>query len=297
MHFTYAAIEAGGTKFNVALLDERGDVLCSRRVATTKPSETLSQCLSFIRESAETLCLKVCAMGIAGFGPICVDRASPHFGEIMNTPKPFWSGVNLYQYFHDELKIPVAVDSDVNAAALAEYAQRAEQGNLVYITVGTGVGVGVCLAGQTLQGRLHPELGHLRCAVLDNEAAGVCATHGNCIEGLASGPALKARWKVALEDTRADHPLWESTAHYLAEICMAATLAYSPFQIVIGGGVMASGHVLTPLRRHYKRLMAGYLPDIAYPRGMDEMISLPSLNDAPGLIGAWLAAKELYCEN
>ena len=290
-----AAIEAGGTKFNLAVGYGFDDSLRQVRIVTNKPAQTLAECADFFRQ-AETDFGGISALGIAAFGPINLNKNSPRYGTILNTPKPEWSNVNLIDFFSAQLECPIALDSDVNAAALAEHTRRGGSGNLVYITVGTGVGVGVCIDGITLKGQLHPELGHLVLDQRANEKSGICPAHGNCVEGLVSGTALKQRWDVNLESVAADHPLWESSAYYLARLCSTITLAYSPFKIVIGGGVTNSGSLLKPLQAQFAEMMQSYLPDESFPGGIEHFIDTPGFNESAGLAGAFLLAKNKYHE-
>lgn len=289
----YAVIEAGGTKFNIAVGTDTNGWLIEKRIATDIPSNTLIKCIEFLKQ-AEAKFGPLAAIGIAAFGPIDLNINSSRYGTILNTPKQNWSNTNLLESFAQHFQCPIGIDTDVNAAALAEYEAREVAGNLVYITVGTGVGVGVCMNGETLKGELHPELGHLAVSVLDTEKVGVCSAHGSCVEGLISGPALKKRWNVELEKITAEHPLWESSAHYLAHLCSAITLAYSPYKIVLGGGVVDSGHLLKPLRRVFSQLMAGYLPDESFPGGIDNFIELPIFTHSAGLVGALRMAEKKY---
>lgn len=288
-----AAIEAGGTKFNLALFSTNGEKKASYRVPTEEPGTTLPACLAALKKAAVAHG-SVKALGIASFGPICLDIDDSQFGEFLNTPKDGWSGVNIVDYFRNRLDCPVALDSDVNAAALAEFRHRNRAGNIAYVTVGTGVGVGVCLDGKTLKGCLHPELGHMPLARASGEAKGVCAAHGDCVEGLISGPALAARWQQAPETLGHDHPVWASTAHYLAQLCMTICLAYSPYKIVIGGGVVESGYLLAGVRKRFIELIGGYLADRCFPDGLDLYIEQATTLEAPGLRGAYELARDIY---
>lgn len=285
-----ASIEAGGTKFNVAVGYEQDRWLKELCIKTEAPSVTLSQCAEFLQQ-AESEFGALAAIGVAAFGPINLKASSTRYGTILNTPKVGWSNVNLFEYFSAQFSCPVSIDTDVNAAALAEYHRRNTDGNLVYVTVGTGVGVGVCIDGHTLRGQLHPELGHLSVDRLANEKDGVCVAHGACIEGLISGPALKKRWNVELESVTAAHPLWQSSGYYLARLCSAITLAYSPNRIVVGGGVTQSGFLLPPTQKIFTQIMACYLPDESFPDGIESLIDRPMLDDSAGIVGAFLLAE------
>lgn len=286
-----AAIEAGGTKFNLAVGYGSDETLRQTRINTEHPQQTLEKCARFFKQAQQDFG-SIDALGIGSFGPISLNNESTHYGAILNTPKPDWSNVNLVDFFSNELACPISLDSDVNAAALAEHSARSDSGNLIYITVGTGVGVGVCIEGSTLKGQLHCELGHLAAELLPGESPGVCYAHKNCVEGLICGPALKLRWGEELETTSSEHPLWQSTAHYLAQLCSAITLAYSPYTIVVGGGVASSGYLLGPLREVFSEIMTGYLPEESFPQGLHQFIDTPYYKDKAGLVGAYMLASK-----
>lgn len=292
----FAAIEAGGTKFNLAVGCDFDNCLSQTRISTTDPQATLSECRDFF-EKAEKNFGSIQALGIASFGPINLRQGSDRYGYILNTPKPGWSDLDLAGFFDKALNCPVALDTDVNAAALAEHKATGEKGNLAYITVGTGVGVGVCLNGRTLKGQLHPELGHLFAQPLPNEPPGVCPYHGDCVEGLISGPALNERWQCNIEYTAEDHPLWLASATHLARLCIAITLAYSPYQIVIGGGVASNKNLLELTQKSFEQQMANYLPVEAYPAGIQNFITAPKLLGLSGLAGAFFMAKQKFNDN
>lgn len=291
----YAAIEAGGTKFVLALGHADGQLIAQTRIATGTPEQTLPAACDWLRASAARHGMPA-ALGIASFGPLQLNANAPDHGELLTTPKPGWSGVNLKQVCADALGLPVALDTDVNAAALAEGRLGAARGldQLVYLTVGTGIGGGVLVRGEPLHGLLHPELGHLRPRRHPADAgfAGVCPYHGDCFEGLASGPAMQARLGYPLAEAPADHPVWEILADYLGQLCAQLTLALSPRCIVLGGGV-ARPALLAPTRERLRHWLGGY-PGISALQGdLGDYLRAPLLADS-GLVGALLLAERAH---
>lgn len=291
----YAAIEAGGTKFVLALGHADGELLAQTRIPTGTPTQTLSAACDWLRAAAERVGAPV-ALGIASFGPLQLDARAPDHGELLTTPKPGWSGVNLRTVLADALGLPVALDTDVNAAALAEGRLGAARGvdQLVYLTVGTGIGGGVLVRGEPLHGLLHPELGHLRPRrhPADADFTGVCPYHGDCFEGLASGPAMQARLGFPLAEAPVDHPVWAILADYLGQLCAQLTLALSPRCIVLGGGV-AQAALLAPTRERLRHWLGGY-PGIAALSGdLSDYPRAPLLPDS-GLIGGLLLAERIH---
>lgn len=288
------AIEAGGTKILCAI----GNAAGSRetlRIPTSDPERCIAQILAFFRD-AQRRHGAMDAVGLASFGPVDLDPASPTWGHITTTPKPGWRDADLRGAIARGLGLPVAVDTDVNAAALAEAAMGAAQGctSAAYVTVGTGIGVGLISGGRTVTGRGHPEVGHLLPRRHDAHAgfAGICPFHGDCYEGLASGPAIIAAWGGSLADLPEDHPAWEAQADYLGQLCATLILTVAPEHIVIGGGVMAYDHLLVAVRRDTARRLAGYASLWADPRTLNQRITAPGCVEAPGLIGAFLLARE-----
>lgn len=251
--------EAGGTHYKCVLGTAQGEILHSASFATAGPEATIAQALAFFAAHKGRLQ----ALGIAHFGPIDIDRRSPGYGRILATPKPGWAGVDVLGRYRAALAVPVAFQSDVNAAAIGEGALGAAQGlrNFVYVTIGTGIGAGVVVDGRLLHEERHPEIGHMR---IGRDAAadpypGCCPFHGDCLEGLASGPALQGRWQVPAEALAAEHPAWGLQAHYLATMCMNLALSYAPQRIVLGGGVMQQPLMAGRIRARYLELMQGYM--------------------------------------
>lgn len=290
-------VEAGGTKFVCLVGRGPGPALAEARIATTTPAETLGLVVEFFR-SAERAHGACAAFGIASFGPLDLDPASPTWGRLTRTPKPGWAGANLVAPLRDAFAVPVAIDTDVNGAGLAEALWGAGRGagSLVYFTVGTGIGGGAIVGGTPLRGVSHPEMGHIRVARHPGDAAfaGVCPFHGDCLEGLASGPAILARWGAPAERLAADHPAWDVLGYYLAQACVATTMLLSPHVIVMGGGVIMSPPLLPAVRGWTRRLLAGYPQSPRLEDGIETYIVPPALGDRAGALGAIaLAARTL----
>ncbi len=289
----HGAIDAGGTTFKCLLATGSGAALAETRVPTTSPAETLAACAAFFND-AQAVHGTMAALGVAAFGPIDVDPASPDFGRIGKTPKAGWSGTNLRAWLGEALGVPVALDTDVNAALLAEMAWGAARGasSAAYVTIGTGIGAGVFANGGLIGKPRHPEFGHIRVArhPEDHAFSGVCALHGDCLEGLASAVALTARFG----DPRAlgpEHPAWAIEGRYLGQACLALSLAFRPQKIVLGGGLMLADALLDATRASYGALMAGYLEETA--ADIDALIVRPGLGDEAGMRGGLALALAL----
>src|SRR5438094_1780467 len=282
-------VEAGGTKFVCAVGRGPDDVRAEARLATTTPAETLARVVAFFREHAP-----LAAVGVASFGPVDLDPRSPAFGSITTTPKPGWQHVDLVGPLRRALGVPVRIETDVNAAALAEHRRGAARdvATLVYVTVGTGIGGGILVNGQPVHGLLHPEVGHVRVPH-DHAAdpfAGTCPHHGDCWEGLASGPALAARWRQPSERLPDAHPAWDLEAGYLALGLVNVILTVSPERIVLGGGVMARTQLFPLIRAEIVRLLGGYLQSPALGERIDDYLVPPTLGDRAGVLGALVLA-------
>lgn len=286
----WGAIEGGGTKFICAIGSGPEAIDKQVRIDTRGPEETLAEVVAFFQGEG------VAGLGLAMFGPLEL-RPGTSYGAMLSTPKPGWSGFPVRAYLAEALSVPVSVDTDVNAAALAEQRWGAARGldPVVYITVGTGIGGGVVTHGQPLHGLMHPELGHLLVPALrDGEGRvddfeGVCPFHGRCLEGVASGPALRKRLGHSATELAPDHPLWVLEARYLAFGLMSTLLFLSPMRIVIGGGVMSIPHLLPRVRRELQEMLAGYVPRAEVIEGLDDFVVSPGL-PVPGLSGAFALA-------
>jgi fructokinase len=289
-------IEAGGTKFVCAVGTGPNDIREQIRIATTTPGETIGQAIEFFK-SQRTKRGPLSAIGIASFGPINPDRRSPTFGNITSTPKPGWGNTDFAGTVERALEIPVGFDTDVNVAALGELRWGAGQGvdNLIYLTIGTGIGGGGLVNGNLMHGLIHPEMGHIRIPHDFNEDPypGHCPYHGDCLEGLACGPAMNERWKQASESLPLDHPAWALEAHYLALALVNFICTLSPQRIVLGGGVMSNVQLFPLTRQKVQRLLNEYVQSPAILRQIDEYIVPPGLGDRSGVLGAFALAQQL----
>ena len=280
----YAGVELGGTKCVAILAGGPDDVRAHELIPTTSPEETLERIEQVLhRWKAEH---GFSALGIASFGPVDVNRSSPTFGHVLSTPKPGWAQTNVGQRLADALGVPTAFDTDVNGAALAEMRWGSGRGfdDFAYITVGTGVGVGLIVDGKPTRGFGHCELGHVRVARPPGEDwPGSCPFHGDCVEGLAAGPSLRARFGDELDHLPPDHPIWDSVAWSLAQLCHVIVCAAAPRRIAIGGGVMEpQPHLLARIQSNLAESLNGFiqLPDDG------DYVRAPELGRDAGPFGA-----------
>lgn len=294
----FGGIEAGGTKFVCAVGTGPDDIRAEIRFPTTTPAENLSQCLAFFREQGDRYG-ELTAVGIASFGPVDPDPCSPTFGYITTTPKPGWANTDFAGVIGRSLGVPVGFDTDVNGAALGEWRWGAAQGldTFIYLTIGTGIGGGVMVNGRLLHGLIHPEMGHIP---LPHDWAadpfpGRCPYHGDCLEGMASGPAIADRWGQPGGDLPPDHPAWELEAHYLALALHSFICTLSPQRIIMGGGVMAQPQIFPLLRQKVQGSLSGYVQHTAVLENIDSYIVPPALGAQAGVAGA-IALGELASE-
>lgn len=290
----FGAIEAGGTKFICGVGTGPAD-LKTTEFPTTSPEVTLARAIEFIRAES---CGELKSVGIGSFGPIDLHRTSLTFGYVTSTPKAGWQNYNLAGTVRDALAVPVGFDTDVDAAALGEARWGAAQSlnDFLYLTVGTGIGGGAIINGRVLHGLVHPEMGHIR--VPHDRARdpfpGCCPYHGDCLEGLASGPAMQARWGQAAPDLPLDHPAWPLEAHYLAHGLANWTLTLSPQRILLGGGVMRQAHLIGQIRQELKGLLNGYVRATEVMRDMDQYVVPPQLGTRAGVLGGLVLAEQAY---
>jgi fructokinase len=286
-------IEAGGTKFVCAVGTGPDDVRAETRFPTTTPEETIGQAIAFFKEQAQKEPLA--AIGIASFGPVDPNPASPTFGYVTTTPKPYWSQADLAGTISRALGVPVGFDTDVNGAALGEARWGAAQGldTFIYLTIGTGLGGGGLVNGKLMHGLIHPEMGHVRLPRHpDDPYPGACPFHGDCLEGMAAGPALQGRWGQRAETLPLDHPAWEIEAHYLAYGLVNFICTLSPQRIVLGGGVMDQAHLFPLVRRKTRELLNGYVQSPEIIERIDGYIVPPGLGNRAGVLGAIALAEQ-----
>lgn len=276
----FGAVEAGGTKIVCGIGTSPRD-LQTIQIPTRGPEDTLPRILEFLRGA------NIKAVGIGSFGPICTDRHSPMWGHITSTPKPGWQNCDLAGAIARALGVPVGFDTDVNAAALGEARWGAARGvsDFLYLTVGTGIGGGAVAAGEVIHGVSHPEMGHIRVPhdLQADPYPGCCPYHGDCLEGLASGPALRARWGKPAAQLPPDHPAWKLEAHYLALAVVNFICTLSAKRVILGGGVMSQSHLFPLVREAAARLMGGYLE-------LPEIVP-PELGGRAGVCGALVLAE------
>jgi len=285
----YGGIETGGSKWECAVATGPEDLRASETLQTTTPAETIDRAVAFFQREGP-----VDAIGIGSFGPLDGKLASPTWGHITTTPKPGWAHTDVGQEIRRRLSVPVAFDTDVNAAALGEHVWGAAKGldTFCYVTVGTGIGGGGMAGGKLLHGLVHPEFGHLRIPH-DREAdpfPGVCPYHGDCWEGLASGRAFEARWGRPPGELE-DEAVWTLEAGYLALGLVCVICVLSPQRIVIGGGVMRRTGLLELVHGQVTRLMNGYVDDASLGDRIGEYITLPRLGSRSGVLGAIALAQ------
>lgn len=286
-----AAIEAGGTKFNLALGTGPDDLLATARIPTTTPAETMAEVLTWLDQVAKEHG-PFAAIGVGSFGPLDLDPYSPTYGFITSTPKLAWQNTSILGPLQERFGVPMGFDTDVNAAALGEARWGAGQGvdPLVYLTVGTGVGGGAIIHGHTLHGLLHPEMGHLQVpaprteGVVDPRCQ--CPFHDSCLEGYVSGPAIAARWGVAAESFPDGHPAFQDTAETLACGLVSIITILSPRRLVLGGGVMHCPGMLSAVQQAVLRRLNGYLQVPVLLQDIGQYIVSPALGDRAGVLGA-----------
>ena len=287
-----AAIEAGGTKFICGIGNEKGEIFEKISIPTTVPEETMKKVIEYFKEKEFE------AMGIGSFGPIDPVKSSETYGCISKTPKPHWSDYNIVGELKKNFNVPMEFDTDVNGAALGESLWGAGKGlnNVMYITVGTGIGAGAVVNGKMLQGLTHPEMGHISIKRNENDKyKGKCPFHSDCLEGLASGPAIEERWGEKGYNLEDKNEVWELEAYYLAQALVNYILILSPERIIMGGGVMKQKHMFPLIRKNVKEFLNGYVHKKEILENIDNYIVYPGLEENSGLIGS-LALGSLALE-
>lgn len=283
----FGALEAGGTKMVMAVGNENGEILEQLSIPTETPAVTMKQIVDYFKDK------NITALGIGSFGPIDLNRNSETYGYITSTPKLSWANYDIVGTMKQELKIPIGFDTDVNASALGEATWGSIRGlsSGVYITIGTGVGVGVYMNGELLHGMLHPEAGHILLAKHPEDTfEGVCPYHPNCLEGLASGPSIEKRWSKKAYELKDNHKVWEMEAFYIAQGIVNYILTLAPHRIVLGGGVMHQEQLFPLIRSNVEKLLNGYVKTPQLEK-LEEYIVPASLNDNQGIMGCIQLAK------
>lgn len=286
--FLIGAIEAGGTKFLCGIADRAGTIIDQCRIPTTTPEETLGAATAFFQQGRARRG-RLAAFSIGSFGPLSLNPNAQDYGSITSTPKRGWQNTDMLRHFGGTIDAPITLDTDVNCAAVGEHLFGSGRGldNFCYVTVGTGIGVGVFISGAPHGGANHPEAGHIRLprAPGDSDFPGLCPFHGDCVEGLASGPAMRERWGTPGETLPPDHPGWEIEADYLAGLSANLTYIVRPDRIILGGGVMASQSLYRRVRSALRDKLAGYDSSIGR-LDMDDYVVPPTAGASAGLTGA-----------
>ncbi len=298
----FGGIEAGGTKFVCAVGTGPDDVVDEIRYPTTAPDEAIGTAIDFFRGAvakggvAHGATLR--AVGIASFGPVDPNPSSPTFGHITTTPKPGWANTDFFGALSSTFDLPIGFDNDVNAAALGEHRWGAAQGldTFIYLTIGTGIGGGAMVEGRLLHGLIHPEMGHITLPHdrIKDPYDGLCPYHGNCFEGLASGPAIEGRWGQPAETLPAHHPAWPLEAEYLSSALVNFITTISPQKIILGGGVMEAPGLFPMIRELTLEKLNGYVQSPQILDHIEDYIVPPGLGSKSGVLGAIALAQQAY---
>lgn len=291
----FGGIETGGSKWECAIGTGPDDLRATETFPTTMPEETIGRAVAFFQRHGP-----IDALGVGSFGPVDAKPSSPTWGYITTTPKAGWAHTDVGQEIRHRLSVPVAFDTDVNAAALGEHRWGAAQGldTHCYITVGTGIGGGGMVGGHLLHGLLHPEFGHMRIPhdLAADPFAGACPYHGDCWEGLASGRAIEARWGQPADELD-DHAVWQLEARYLALGLVCVICVLSPERIVIGGGVMKRPGLISLIQSEVAELLNGYFDSAAIRETIADYITLPALGSNAGVLGAIALAETVHLQS
>jgi fructokinase len=291
----YGAVEAGGTKFLCMVASGPEHVVAQERFDTATPDVVLPQVVEFFRQATEQHG-KLAGIGVGSFGPIDLNRDSPTFGYITATPKAHWSDTDLVGPLREAFGIPVAFDTDANAAAVGEHRWGAAQGldTFIYLTIGTGIGGGGMVAGRMMHGLVHPEMGHMRLPrdPKVDPFTGSCPFHGDCLEGLASGPAIEARWGKPATTFDANHQAWKLEADYLAQAIVNLVCTVSPQRVILGGGVMQQDFLLPMIRERVLSLLNNYVQSPAILEHIDSYVVAPGLGSQAGILGSLALAMK-----
>ena len=285
----YGSVEAGGTKFICAVGNENNEIIISEAIPTTTYEETIKKVIVFFEKN------RVDALAIGSFGPVDLDISSEQYGCILNTPKQGWTNVNIVLPIQKALNIPIFFTTDVNSSAYGEMYLNGCN-NLVYYTIGTGIGGSAIQNGVFIGGIGHPEMGHqlIKKHPLDVNFNGVCPLHGDCLEGLASGPSIEARTGKKGQELEINSTVWDIQAYYIAQAILNTTLVIRPELVIVGGGVMSQHHMLDRIKMQFKKLLNNYVTI----ENIDKYIKTPSVeNNGSATIGNFLLAKNLLIKN
>jgi fructokinase len=289
----YGAIEGGGTKFVCAVGRSATQICESVTVPTSNPETTLSACVDFFA-AAERKFGSIGAMGIGCFGPLDLCTSSSTHGHVLATPKLGWSRVNLLAPLRSRFAVPIAIDTDVAVAALAEWRLGSGRGfgSVAYVTVGTGIGADLAPRENRTNRFMHAEMGHIGVRRDPRDTfAGICPFHGDCLEGLASGPAIYKRWGCELSELPPQHEAWSILGGYLGQLAATMALTLSVECTIFGGGVMTNGLILPHIRTAAAASLNGYLQPLSHAGALDRYIAAPMLDGRSGILGALLLAE------
>lgn len=290
MSVYYGSIEAGGTKFVLAIADEHFNIIKKCKFATTTPQETISKTIKYFKEN------RVSAIGLGSFGPIDLNLSSKTYGYITSTPKVGWKNINLVGQLKEALDIPIYFTTDVNASAYGEMKNTGIK-NLVYLTIGTGIGGGAIQDGYFIGGIGHSEMGHQRINRHRDDLTfeGICPFHGDCLEGVAAGPSLEARTGILGEKISSDDPIWDILSYYIAQAAINATLTLAPECIILGGGVMEKPNMISLIQKQFISMLNNY---IDLPCSVEKYIRLPTVKEnGSATLGNFYLAYSLFTKN
>lgn len=280
----FGAIDAGGKRFICGITDENGITLEKTSFPTETPEKTIPSVIDFFKDKG------ISALGIGCFGPLDLNPNSQTYGYITSTPKESWRNYNIAGVFKENLNIPVFLDTNINVGLLGEATWGAAKNvkNAVYLTIGTGIGGGAIVEGKLIHGLIHPEMGHIFVSRHPRDKfTGNCPFHGgNCLEGMASGPAIEKRWGHPLERLSPDHPAWNLEAYYIAHALVNYILVLSPEKIILGGDVMKYKHLFPIIRKAVIKLLNGYVQNDSIFKDIDNYIVSTDLGENSGFFGA-----------
>jgi fructokinase len=293
----FGGIEAGGTKFVCIIAGGPDDIRAETKFPTTTPQETLGRVVDFFQKTQAEIGQNLVSIGVACFGPIDLNLTSSTYGYITTTPKPGWPQTDMVGTIRKEMNVPVLMDTDVNVAAFGEGMWGAGQGldDFIYLTIGTGIGGGAIVNGKPVHGLVHPEMGHMRLPHNweKDPFPGICPYHGDCLEGLACGPAIKERWGQTSGSLSPDHPGWDIEADYLALAIQNLVCIASPRRIIMGGGVMQQVHLFPRVRAKVQQYLNQYVQALEIIQQIDQFIVPPGLGNRAGALGAIALAQQI----
>lgn len=286
----FAGIDAGGTSFKLAVASDLDTVHAETRIPTTTPEETLDRVGRWLAEQGP-----LARVGLGAFGPVGIAPGANH-GRLFVTPKPGWSGIDLLAPLARHIDAPIALDTDVNAAALAEQRRGAGQGveSFAYVTIGTGVGLGLIVGGRMARSLLHPEAGHI---LVPHHPArgrfpGVCGLHGSCVEGMVCSAAIEALWGAGPDNLPDEHPAWEMAGHYLGHLAFNAVMVAGADRVILGGGIGTRPILATHVTSTLDQLVGGYSAITEARGGVEQMVRTAALGPRAGMLGALLLAMD-----